>query len=107
MLHETIVNIIRRKNLPESEQLLSRKWRQVVASVDWLTSQFRTDSEYQIYMFNNVSVPVIKGTDGLWLKADDADQLDDAVRTLRPDGAEERYEHVFRFSGHPGYGSAP
>jgi len=83
MLHETIVNIIRRKNLPESEQLLSRKWRQVVASVDWLTSQFRPDSEYQIYMFNNVTVPVIKGTDGLWLKADDADQLDDAVRTLR------------------------
>jgi len=83
MLHETIVNIIRRKNLPESEQLLSRKWRQVVASVDWLTSQFRPDSEYQIYMFNNVTVPVIKGTDGLWLKADDGDQLDEAVRTLR------------------------
>jgi hypothetical protein len=83
MLHETIVNIIRRKNLPESEQLLSRKWRQVVASVDWLTSQFRPESEYQIYMFNNVTVPVIKGTDGLWLKSDDADQLNDAVRTLR------------------------
>ena len=83
MLHETIVNIIRRKNLPESEQLLSRKWRQVVASVDWLTSQFRPESEYQIYMFNNVTVPVIKGTDGLWLKSDDAEQLDDAVRTLR------------------------
>jgi len=83
MLHETIVNIIRRKNLPESEQLLSRKWRQVVASVDWLTSQFKQDSEYQIYMFNNVTQPVIKGTDGLWLKADDSEQLDEAVRTLR------------------------
>jgi hypothetical protein len=83
MLHETIVNILRRKNLPESEQLLSRKWRQVVASVDWLTSQFRPESEYQIYMFNNVTEPVIKGTDGLWLKADDLEQLDDAVRRLR------------------------
>jgi hypothetical protein len=83
MLHETIVNILRRKNLPESEQLLSRKWRQVVASVDWLSSQFRPGTEYQIYMFNNVTEPVIKGTDGLWLKADDADQLDEAVRKLR------------------------
>ena len=83
MLHETIVNILRRKNLPESEQLLSRKWRQVVASVDWLSSQFRPGTEYQIYMFNNVTVPVLKGTDGLWLKADDADQLDEAVRQLR------------------------
>lgn len=83
MLHETIVNILRRKNLPESEQLLSRKWRQVVASVDWLSSQFRPGTEYQIYMFNNVTEPVIKGTDGLWLKADDADQLDEAIRKLR------------------------
>ncbi len=83
MLHETIVNILRRKNLPESQQLLSRKWRQVVASVDWLTSQFKADSEYQIYMFNNTAEPVIKGTEGLWLKADNASQLDDAVRTLR------------------------
>ncbi len=83
MLHETIVNIIRRKNLPESQQLLSRKWRQVVASVDWLTAQFKADSEYQIYMFNNVSEPVIKGTDGLWLKSDNADQLEEAIRNLR------------------------
>ncbi len=83
MLHETIVNILRRKNLPESEQLLSRKWRQVVASVDWLSSQFRPGTEYQIYMFNNVTEPVLKGTDGLWLKADDTDQLDEAVRQLR------------------------
>lgn len=83
MLHETIVNIIRRKNLPEEERLLSRKWRQVVASVDWLTSQFRPESEYQIYTFNNVTKPVIKGTEGLWLKADDGDKLDDAINILR------------------------
>ena len=83
MLHETIVNILRRKNLPESQQLLSRKWRQVVASVDWLSAQFKPDSEYQVYMFNNVAKPVIKGTEGLWLKSDNADQLDEVVRTLR------------------------
>jgi len=83
MLHETVVNILRRRNLPESEQLLSRKWRQVVASVDWLSSQFRPGTEYQIYMFNNVTEPVIKGTDGLWLKADDVDQVDEAIAKLR------------------------
>lgn len=83
MLHETIVNILRRRNLPESQKLLSRKWRQVVATVDWLSAQFKPESEYQIYMFNNVTQPVIKGTDGLWLKADDADQMEDAIRTLR------------------------
>ena len=83
MLHETVVNILRRRNLPESEQLLSRKWRQVVASVDWLTSQLREDSEYQIYMFNNVAQPVIKGTDGQWLKVGDGAQINTAIRVLR------------------------
>lgn len=83
MLHESVVNVLIYRNKPESEQLLSRKWRQVVATVDWLTAQFKPESEYQIYMFNNITEPVIKGTDGLWLKADDGKQLTDAVRTLR------------------------
>jgi len=83
MLHERIVNILRRRNLPESEQLLSRKWRQAVASVDWLTSQFGKDTEYQIYMFNNKTEAVVKGSDGVWLKVDDGTQLDEAIRRLR------------------------
>ncbi len=83
MLHEKVVNILRRRNLPEREQLLSRKWRQVIATVDWLTSQFRQGAEYQIFMFNNTTEPVLKGTEGIWLKADDAAQLDEAVRVLR------------------------
>jgi len=83
MLHETVLNVLIRRNLPESEQLLSRKWRQVVASVDWLTSQFNEGTEFQIYMFNNVAEPVLKGTDGLWLKVDDGSQLTEAISTLR------------------------
>lgn len=83
MLSDKLVNIIRRRNLPKSEQLRSRKWRQVVASVDWLTSQFRQGTEFQIYMFNNKAEPVIQGTEGIWLKADDDTQLDEAIRVLR------------------------
>ena len=83
MLDDKLINIIRRRNLPESEQLRARKWRQVIATVDWLTSQFRETDRYQIYMFNNVTQPVIKGTDGVWLTAGDGVQLDEAVRVLR------------------------
>ena len=83
MLSDKLVNILRRRNMSTAEQLRSRKWRQVVASVDWLTSQFAQGSEYQIYMFNNTTEPVIKGTDGIWLKADDGTQLNEAVRVLR------------------------
>ncbi len=83
MLSDKIVNIIRRRNLPESDQLRSRKWRQVVATVDWLTSQFSEEDQYQIYMFNNVTQPVIRGTEGVWLTAGDGVQLTEAVRVLR------------------------
>jgi hypothetical protein len=83
MLDETIVNIIRRRNMPNDDKLRAVKWRQVVASVDWLTAQFDPGSEFQIYMFNNEVEPVIKGSDGVWLKADDATQLDEAIRVLR------------------------
>ena len=83
MLHETIVNILIRKGWSTSQKLQARKWRQVVASTDWLTSQFKAESEFQIYVFNNTAEPLIKGTDGLWLKADDGKQLDEAIRQLR------------------------
>ena len=83
MLDDTIVNIIRRRNMPIGEKLRAVKWRQVVASVDWLTAQFQPGSEFQMYMFNNEVEPIIKGSEGVWLKADDATQLDEAMRVLR------------------------
>ena len=83
MLDDTIVNIIRRRNMPIDEKLRAVKWRQVVASVDWLTAQFLPGSEFQMYMFNNEVEPIIKGSEGVWLKADDATQLDEAMRVLR------------------------
>ncbi len=83
MLDDTIINIIRRRNMSTKDKLRAVKWRQVVASVDWLTAQFVPGSEFQIYMFNNEAIPVIHGSDGVWLKADDSTQLDEAVRVLR------------------------
>jgi hypothetical protein len=83
MLDDTIVNIIRRRNMAEEDKLSAVKWRQAVASVDWLTAQFQPGSKFQIYMYNDKAVPVIEGSDGVWLSADDGTQLDEAVRILR------------------------
>ena len=83
MLDSTIVNIIRRRNMADRDKLAAVKWRQVVASVDWLTAQFEPGSEFQIYMYNDEAVPVIKGSEGVWLKADDSTVLDEAIRVLR------------------------
>ena len=83
MLDDTIVNIIRRRNMPDADKLRSIKWRQAVASVDWLTAQFGQGSQFQMYVYNNEAKPVIKGSDGVWLSADDNTQLDEAIRILR------------------------
>ncbi|MBT8100840.1 MAG: VWA domain-containing protein [Gammaproteobacteria bacterium] len=83
MLDDTIVNIIRRRNMSNEDKLKAIKWRQVVASVDWLTAQFQPGSKYQIYTFNDKTEPVIKGSDGVWLSADNTRQVDEAIRVLR------------------------
>jgi len=83
MLDDRIVNIIRRRNMPDADKLRAVKWRQAIASVDWLTAQFQPGSKFQMYVYNNEAVPVIKGSDGVWLSADDGTQLDEAIRILR------------------------
>jgi len=83
MLDRKIVNIIRRRNMPDANKLRSLKWRQAVASVDWLSAQFPADSKFQIYTFNTVARPVLEGSENIWLEVGDGNQLDEAIRKLR------------------------
>ena len=83
MLDRKIVNVIRRRNMSNDVKLRSLKWRQAVASVDWLSAQFPPTSKFQIYIFNTEPRPVLKGSDGVWLEVGDGKQLDEAIRELR------------------------
>jgi len=83
MLDSRIVNIIIRRNMPDSEKLRSLKWRQAVASVDWLSAQFPQDSKFQIYTFNTEAKPVLPGSENVWLEVGDGTQVDEAIRKLR------------------------
>jgi hypothetical protein len=83
MLADTVVNVIRRRNLPDPEKLRARKWRQAVRTVDWLTTQLPRDSRFQIYTFAEEARPVVDGTDGQWLDAGDRATLERAVAAVR------------------------
>lgn len=88
MLDETIVGIIRRRNLSAKEKIKSAKWQQVVATVNWLTSQIPQTSQFQIYAFNETAAPLLKDTQGTWLDAGNVDQLNqaaDQIRSVVPD----------------------
>ena len=81
MLDETVVGGIRRRNMNSAEKLRAPKWRQAVATVDWLTANLPQDSRVQIYVFNESAGPLLEG--GTWLEARDIDRLNQAVEKLR------------------------
>jgi hypothetical protein len=82
MLDDTIVGIIRRRNLPDAEKPLAPKWRQAAATVDWITAQLPSTSQYQIYTFNEEAQPLVPGTRNQWLPAAESKRLDAAVKRL-------------------------
>jgi len=83
MLGETIVNVIRRRNLPDEKKIRAEKWQQAVSTVDWLTTQFPRGSRFQIYTFNDAARPLLAGSEGRWLDGSDRAVLDEAVGKLR------------------------
>ena len=83
MLDDTVVGVIRRRNLSAKEKLKSSKWQQAVATVNWLTSQLPPTSQFQLYAFNETAAPLLKGTQGDWLDAGNVDQLNQAADQIR------------------------
>jgi hypothetical protein len=83
MLDETVVNVIRLRNMPESRRLRSEKWRRTVATVDWLTAQIPSKSQFQVIAFNVKAWPIVPDSTGKWLDGDDAQALTDVVTNLR------------------------
>ena len=82
MLDETIVGAIRRRNLPLKEKITAPKWRQVVATVDWLTAQLPPASQFQIYRFNETAAPLIAGSGKTWLSAGKVENLKAVVARM-------------------------
>jgi len=98
MLDNTIVNIIRRRNMSDDTKINSDKWVGVRKVVDWLTTQLPPPSQYQLYTFNEEVQPLIPGTEGAWLEVADEAQLNDAVDRLNaliPENGT-NLENVFR-----------
>ncbi|MCF6150003.1 MAG: VWA domain-containing protein [Candidatus Kuenenia sp.] len=83
MLDDTIIGIIRRRNLDDEQKIRSAKWQHLVSSVDWLVTQLPLTSKFQIYTFNETAMPLMEGTEGKWLEVNDAPQLNNMIYRLR------------------------
>lgn len=82
MMDETLVNIIRLRNMNDDSKRGARKWQRAVKSVDWITSQLPVGSQYQIIAFNDQTRAVRAGTEGTWLEVADRDGLNAAIRDV-------------------------
>ena len=82
MLDRTVVNIFRRRNMSEAQQLQAPKWRQAVNTLDWLTTQIPPGTQIQIFAFNDAAWSLLEGDAAAWHTVTDAGQLDAAVAKL-------------------------
>ena len=83
MLDDTIVNVIRRRNMSDAKKKASEKWQRMLETVDWLSTRFPATSKYQIYTFNTDTKSVIKDTMGKWLDVGNKAQLDESISNLK------------------------
>ena len=89
MLDETIVNVLRRRNMPAEKKRQAPKWQRTLRTVDWLAAQLPLDAEFQIYGFNEqVRSFLATGSNGNpdnldWEPMADGAALNNAVDRLR------------------------
>jgi hypothetical protein len=83
MLDDTLVNIIRTRNMSDDAKRAAPKWRRAVKIVEWISSQLPLVSQYQVMSFNETVSSVLPGTDDLWLEVADQDELDEVIRQVQ------------------------
>ena len=82
MLDETIINVVRRRNMDAASKRKAPKWRRALATADWLVSNLPATSRFQMYAFNTGARPVLSGSDGKWLLASSRKDVDGVVSAL-------------------------
>lgn len=83
MLDETVVNIIRLRNMAPERRIASSKWQQAVNTVAWVASRLPATTQFQLYAFDTAARPLVEGSAGRWLSVRDAGQIELALQALR------------------------
>jgi len=94
MLAETVVDVLRIRNLPKSEQSSAPKWVQVRRTVDWILSQLPMQGEFHVVIYNQKAEPLLKDQTGWWSASDPSlrKQSSEALFELIPEGGTSLYQ---------------
>jgi hypothetical protein len=83
MLDETIINVVRRRNMDTNSKRSASKWQRALKTAGWLVSNLPSTARFQLYTFNTRASAAISGTDGNWLLASSRKDVDAAISALR------------------------
>lgn len=86
MLDETIVNILRLRNLPASTRRNAEKWQRALRTVEWLLSQIPSTSSFQVLVFNAETSAVHSEKQWLQPVANNLDQVIAGLSLMAPSG---------------------
>jgi von Willebrand factor type A domain len=95
MLDETIINIVRLRNMDAASKRNASKWKRTLATSEWLASQLPATAHFQLYSFNTTANAALSGSAGKWLKASNRQDLERAINALRqtlPQGGTSLYK---------------
>lgn len=83
MLDDTIVNVIRRRNLSDSQKRASAKWQQSIKTVEWIVSQLPADAKFQLITFNVLAESVLGAAKAGWIDTGDSASVEKVIDALR------------------------
>ena len=83
MLADRIVNVIRNRVLPDRDKLRAAKWRQVVRTVEWISTRIPRNSKFQVITFNERTRSLHSEINQPWLDGDNPLHLRAAINGMR------------------------
>lgn len=83
MLDETLVNVLRRRNMSDERKRASPKWQRAIRTVEWLGAQLPLDASFQLFGFNTAAESMVAESQGKWVPLGEGRELDAAMDRLR------------------------
>lgn len=94
MLDDTLVNVIRLRNMDDTSKRNAAKWRRARNTAEWLIANLPQDARFALHLFNTVSHPAVTARQNSWLsagRAEDVAAVVEAIRETIPEGGTSLY----------------
>ena len=83
MLDQTIVNIIRRRNMRDDQKRAAEKWQRAIRTIEWLMANLPPASDVQLIAFSEKTTVLSNAEDSGWINSANKESLDQAVAALK------------------------